>query len=400
MPPIDFWLGLVVGVTGLSLAILSTSLWQLSRGWQVLNQQEIRLLNPERWLAKGFQSQAELEAQAQALFSEPLVSILVCFHAEDPAQQDILPALQAQTYPRLEFVLVADRATPQLLQVLRQFVAKEPRARLVELTECPPGWTPRKHALRTGMNAASGEILLLTDADCTPPPRWAELFSRPLRLKDAPADVVLGYSPMAPVEGMLGRFQAYETAYTAYRYLGSVAQGQRRMAVGRNMGCTRNLWQRSDQFASHAAVPGGSDDLWLFSLPTHTRIVPLAHPDTRVPTRSQPTFRRWWHQKRRHVSASVRYPAAVKRYFAIGAAAHVLLYAGLLGMACGPLPALAAVMLLGYWVLKAAGMARAGLLAGWPFHFQFPFLDFLYVLYLCIAVPAGFRFRGPWLSNT
>lgn len=78
---------------------------------------------------------------------------------------ETLRAFSRQDYPDLEIIAVDDRSTDGTAAAIREAAAADPRIRLVEGAETPPGWLGKPWALEQGARAASGELLLFVDAD-------------------------------------------------------------------------------------------------------------------------------------------------------------------------------------------------------------------------------------------
>lgn len=95
----------------------------------------------------------------------PPVSIVVAARNEERNLEAALRSLLAQHYPRLEIVVVDDRSVDATGAILDRMAEGDPRLRVVHLTELPPGWLGKNHALQRGAEAASGEWILFTDAD-------------------------------------------------------------------------------------------------------------------------------------------------------------------------------------------------------------------------------------------
>ncbi len=98
----------------------------------------------------------------------PTVSVIVPVYADAAGARRCLGALRAQDYPReLTELLVVDNGSPPAdVEALHQ-ACTEAGARLIQ--EQRPG----SYAARNcGIDAARGQILAFTDADCLPRPSW------------------------------------------------------------------------------------------------------------------------------------------------------------------------------------------------------------------------------------
>jgi glycosyltransferase involved in cell wall biosynthesis len=91
----------------------------------------------------------------------------VIFAARDEAEK--LPAalatLVAVDYPNLEIVAVDDRSTDGTDEILDEFAARHPQLKVVHVRELPKGWLGKPHALQSGYEASTGEVIVFTDAD-------------------------------------------------------------------------------------------------------------------------------------------------------------------------------------------------------------------------------------------
>jgi glycosyltransferase involved in cell wall biosynthesis len=95
----------------------------------------------------------------------PFISVI--FAARDEAEK--LPAalrtILAQDYANCEVLAVNDRSRDATLDILNQFARESNRLRVLNVTELPPGWLGKTHALDAGYRASRGEWLVFTDAD-------------------------------------------------------------------------------------------------------------------------------------------------------------------------------------------------------------------------------------------
>jgi hypothetical protein len=95
----------------------------------------------------------------------PRVSIL--FAARDEAEK--LPAALATLlgldYPNFEVIAVNDRSVDATQKILAAAAAKDPRLKVVQVTELPSGWLGKTHGLQTAFEHSRGEWIVFTDAD-------------------------------------------------------------------------------------------------------------------------------------------------------------------------------------------------------------------------------------------
>jgi hypothetical protein len=142
MTTFDLALGAVAALGAVQSLLLLVGLARVARCVPVLS--ATAAPPPERW---------------------PRVSVIV--PARDEAR-DVEAALRSRLrddYPDLELVIVDDRSTDGTSAIVDRLAAEEARLRAVHVTALPPGWLGKVYALERGARAASGELLLFSDAD-------------------------------------------------------------------------------------------------------------------------------------------------------------------------------------------------------------------------------------------
>ncbi|HNW60183.1 MAG TPA: glycosyltransferase family 2 protein [bacterium] len=95
----------------------------------------------------------------------PRVSLLVPARDEERTIARSLESLRGQEYPDLEIIVLDDHSRDRTAAMVRDQAALDPRIRLLQGEALPPGWTGKNWACHQLSRAASGEILLFTDAD-------------------------------------------------------------------------------------------------------------------------------------------------------------------------------------------------------------------------------------------
>ncbi|GAB2957927.1 glycosyltransferase [Hymenobacter coalescens] len=239
------------------------------------------------------------------------VSIIVAARNALEQLRQLMPLLLQQDYDTFEVVLVDDRSNDDTGLFTQQLTQYYPNVRLVTIGSTPEGLAPKKYALTLGIKVARYPYLLFTDADCLPASnQWLRHMARGFDQNaiQAPADLVLGYSPYAETPGLLNKLVRFETLLTGLQYLSFAERGQPYMGVGRNLAYTKLTFFATKGFASHIRRLSGDDDLLVqdaVQLGRRAAVVTAAEAQT--VSEAPGSWGQWWRQKRRHLSAGTRY---------------------------------------------------------------------------------------------
>ena len=316
----------------------------------------------------------------------PPVSVIVCARNEAGKLRKNLPLILNQDYRSFELIVVNDHSTDDTPAVLKQLQKSHPTFRIVNFTHMKfsPG---KKDVLAAGIEAATNEWLLLTDADCAPVSRhWIRDMLNPA---SAPTTgVILGYSPYRPLRGLLGAAVGYETYLTAVQYFGWALAGRPYMGVGRNLAYRRSLYRAAGGFAAHRALASGDDDLLIGRIATAANTRVVLSPDSRTVSPPPTSWSAWVRQKRRHLSTASAYARGTQWRLAGFSGSHLAVY--LLGMALLPTgfaPWALGLLLLRGVVLGALFIRLRQSLVDGPPAWQLLLLDPVWPLYYLIFTP-------------
>jgi len=106
----------------------------------------------------------------------PAISVVVASRNEEHNIGRCLHALLQQDYPadRMQIIAVNDESEDRTLSVIEKIAAESPaRVTVVNTIEEATDVRGKARAIAQGVDNATGEIILLTDADCVPPSVWA-----------------------------------------------------------------------------------------------------------------------------------------------------------------------------------------------------------------------------------
>ncbi|HEU4524562.1 MAG TPA: glycosyltransferase family 2 protein [Gemmatimonadales bacterium] len=117
-----------------------------------------------------------------------LVSVIIPARNESATIETVVRSVLSSTYHPLELVVVDDRSSDDTSVIVQRLAAEDPRVRLIPGEPLPPGWFGKPWACFQGYRAATGDLLLFTDADTRHQP---ELLGRSVgALRAESADLV------------------------------------------------------------------------------------------------------------------------------------------------------------------------------------------------------------------
>src|SRR5436190_486452 len=95
-----------------------------------------------------------------------LASLSIVVPAKNEAEQirACLDSLLSLDYPKFELIAVDDRSSDDTGKIMDEMSADQ-RIKVIHVTELPPRWLGKTHAMWRGAAVASGEWILFTDGD-------------------------------------------------------------------------------------------------------------------------------------------------------------------------------------------------------------------------------------------
>jgi cellulose synthase/poly-beta-1,6-N-acetylglucosamine synthase-like glycosyltransferase len=323
---------------------------------------------------------------AQAGASHP-VSVIICAHDEEANLRELLPLLLAQQYPDFEIIVVDDRSNDGTYDYLLGLTRAEPCIRMVRVRETPGHLPGKKFALTLGIRAARHEVILVTDADCRPvSAQWIAGMAQHLA---AGVDFVLGLSPYRRLPGWLNRFIRYEAWLTAIFMAGFARLGMPYMGVGRNLLYRKELFFKSKGFNRHLQVVSGDDDLFVNEHARAGNTAVCFAPNSLMVSGPKRSWREFFTQKVRHLSAGKHYRPAHRAVLGLYAVSQTAMWLALPPalMYPGQIPAAGlAGLFLVRWFCQMAAVRLMTKRVNMPFEWGWvPVLDFVYALYYLVA---------------
>lgn len=179
----------------------------------------------------------------QKVNDEELISatVIVAARNEENNILDCLISLDNLNYPdgRLQIIIVDDKSTDGTGQIIDEFIFDKPKF-LKVITQKDIGQLKGKTlAIANGIESATGEIILTTDADCVVSPDWARTIASYYSSED-----------VAMVNGMTNQMgnsgfesmQSVDFIYLLTVASGSINMGKPLSAIGNNMSYRKSVY--------------------------------------------------------------------------------------------------------------------------------------------------------------
>jgi biofilm PGA synthesis N-glycosyltransferase PgaC len=189
------------------------------------------------------------------------VSVIIPARNEEAGIGILLKALQQQTYPAelFEVIVVDDHSTDKTAEIVKSF----PQYKLIHLPDDNIN-SYKKKALETGIAAATGNLIVTTDADCIPPPGWLMTIAA---FKEEKKAVFMA----APVSincssSMVQVFQAMDFMMLQGITGAVVHTKQMSMCNGANLAYEKKVFYEVDGFSGIKHIASGDDMLLMYKI--------------------------------------------------------------------------------------------------------------------------------------
>ncbi|WP_072545679.1 glycosyltransferase [Mediterranea massiliensis] len=235
----------------------------------------------------------------------PPLSVILCAHDEVENLRRNLPAIFEQDYPQFEVIVINDGEKGESEEYLTQLEEQYSNLYHSFVPDSSRYISRKKLAVTLGIRAARYDWLVLTEANCRPQSnQWLRLMARNFTSR---TEVVLGYSGYERGHNWLHRRAAFDSLFTAMRYLGFALAGNPYMGIGRNLAYRKDLFFDQKGFSAHLNLRRGDDDLFVNQVARrdNTRV----ETDPASVVRMQPLFRAkdWREEKIGYASTAPLY---------------------------------------------------------------------------------------------
>ncbi|MFP4528669.1 MAG: glycosyltransferase [Candidatus Kapaibacterium sp.] len=222
---------------------------------------------------------------------EPRVTVLVPARNEEDKIARCLDSLTRINYPedKLEIIIVNDRSEDRTSDIIDQFVNKYDNMQRIDVVEeiHDKNLRGKPGAIQKGADNATGDLLIMTDADCTVDPEWVRTIAT--GFSDPEVGFIAAYTHIDP-ETVFARVQALEWIYMHTMACGGLALGQPLGCYGNNLSVRTKTFR---EINGYRGVPFSvTEDLALLQhiVRAGYKARYYCHPKATVTTLPEPTF--------------------------------------------------------------------------------------------------------------
>ncbi|MFZ2285632.1 MAG: glycosyltransferase, partial [Bacteroidales bacterium] len=207
--------------------------------------------------------------QPSAAGALPKVTVVVAARNEEKVILQLLESLSRQDYPPelFDIIIVNDNSTDRTPIAVSGFIEMHRQQSAIRMRLIYNPFMGKKRAIRYGIEKATGELILTTDADCIVGPGWVSAHAA----SGAPgsADMIVGEVYQRPAKGFVVLFGIFEFSALQAVTEAAVRAGHPVMCNGANMSFRREIYLRhmnelrdelpsgDDMFLLHAVSRAG-----------------------------------------------------------------------------------------------------------------------------------------------
>jgi cellulose synthase/poly-beta-1,6-N-acetylglucosamine synthase-like glycosyltransferase len=232
------------------------------------------------------------------------ISVIIPARNEENNIGFLLTALQQQTYPKelFEIIVIDDHSEDRTVEIVKQFT----NVKLLQLRDDNIN-SHKKKAIETGIAAATGELIVTTDADCLPPEEWLQTIAAFKEEKHAvfiAAPVVINCN-----SSIVQIFQAMDFMVLQGITGAAVYKKKLSMCNGANLAYDKKVFYEVNGFAGVDHIASGDDMLLMHKIwkKYPEKIYYLRSKDAIVATRPVKTWKEFFKQRIRWASKARQY---------------------------------------------------------------------------------------------
>lgn len=242
-------------------------------------------------------------------------SIIVAARNEEDNLPNLLRSLSEVDYPadKMEIIISDDHSTDRSVEIVNQYAY--PFSSIKVITAGVGEKSGKRAALSRGIEVATNEKILITDADCVAGRSWLKVINRYFTNS---CDLLIGPAPLYKRRGFFNGLSCFSNLRSTLLIASTFSYGHPVSAIARNLGFRRSAFLQQGGYASTEGSMGGDDDLLLRNFLDHGfRVNYCDSPAAAVFSETHFSGKNFIRQKARHTAASKFYSKQSKWILAI-----------------------------------------------------------------------------------
>ena len=232
------------------------------------------------WLIDSFKRKFFMYDEVRCL-KRHRVSVVVCARNEGMNISGVLDAVLGQDYDmsRLEIIVANDGSRDETESILQRYSEEFGNIKYFNVVGREKVKSPKKNALKQAIRMATGDIILLTDADCVPTANWVS--SHVAVYEQQPdTEMVAGFSKTR-VEDMRDlelcqRFEHFDFLVLMFAAQGAIQSGRPFSCSGQNLSYRRDSFYNVGGFDRIEHQVSGDDVLLMQKFVRYKKVIRFA----------------------------------------------------------------------------------------------------------------------------
>jgi cellulose synthase/poly-beta-1,6-N-acetylglucosamine synthase-like glycosyltransferase len=235
------------------------------------------------------------------------ITIIIVFRNEGHNILNLINSLNKLEYDqyKLEIIFVDDHSTDQSVSIIKENIELK-KYKIIELNRVENSTSYKKHAITQAINSSSGEIILMTDADCIVPPKW---IKSTLSVFNDETAIVSGPVTFIEETTFFEKFQKLEFAGLNLVGAGLIGIKRPKIASAANFAIRKKVFFEINGYKGIDGLASGDDELLMQKVDKNTdyRIIYNKSVDAVVKTKGNSTFNEFSQQRIRWASKGLFY---------------------------------------------------------------------------------------------
>ena len=233
------------------------------------------------------------------------ISVIISVRNEENEIKKLVDRLNNLIYPKnnFEIIIIDDNSTDSTLDELlkntigfQNFVIKDLKH---------TGLKGKRNALAYGIQHSKYPFVLITDADCNPQKYWLQAYSEKF---ESGFDVLFGIAPFFKEKNLVNRISCFENLRNSLFSFSMALNGLPYTSAARNMGFTKEAFNKIGGYSNTKDTASGDDDLLLReAVKRKLKIGVVMAKDSFVYSVTKKSFGEYFQQRARHTQTSFHY---------------------------------------------------------------------------------------------